>query len=310
VSVAGSDIESILRVPPGASRVPTFDAGWLTGDGERRPFLSYVAAEAERAVHWSDVLERLQEENGRSHFMEVWTRRAMLARLGELPRGSAAIDVGCSAGYLLKDLRASAPDATLIGVDIVASGLRQALAVVPEARLLQADACALPLTDASVDAVLSVNVLEHVRDDERALAEIFRIMRPGARAVIVIPLAPGSYDYYDRFLGHERRYARGELARKARSVGLKVSEDICLGALLYPAFWGVKQRNRLCYGHLREEALEHKVTSDMRNTRDSHLGRIACRLEETLLGRGVKLPFGIRGLTVLTRPGEGAREHG
>ena len=47
------------------------------------------------------------------------------------------------------------------------------------------------------------------------------MLRPGARAVVVVPAGPGTYDYYDRFLGHERRYARGELAGKARDGGTR-----------------------------------------------------------------------------------------
>jgi hypothetical protein len=117
-------------------------------------------------------------------------------------------------------------------------------------------------------------------------------------------VGPGNYDYYDRFLGHERRYARGELARKAHAAGLEVIEDIHLGAPLYPAFWAVKQRNRRRYGHLQGEPLEAKVRDDMARTRDSVLGRSACHLEERLLALGVRLPFGIRGLTVLKRPRE------
>jgi SAM-dependent methyltransferase len=273
----------------------------VTGDGEtREPFLRYVPDEY--AVNWSEELEQLHEESSRNHFIEVWTRRAMLARLGSLPTAATVIDVGCSTGHLLADLSVSLPDATLLGVDLVAAGLRKAHLQVPDALLLQADVCALPLEDACVDAALSANLLEHVPDDQRALAEIFRILRPGGRAVIVIPVNPGSYDCYDRLLGHERRYARGELARKASGAGLEVLEDIHLGAPLFPAFWTVKQHNRRRHEHLRGDALEEKVKSDMERTADSPLGRIACRLEERLLGVGVNLPFGIRGLTVLERP--------
>ena len=153
---------------------------------------------------------------------------------------------------------------------------------------------------------MSANLLEHVPDDALALAELLRILRPGSRAVIVVPVGPGSYDYYDRFLGHERRYARGELARKAVAAGFELLEDIHLGAPLYPAFWAVKQRNRRLYGHLQGAALEAKVREDIARTTDSALGRVACRLEERLLALGVRLPFGIRGLTVLARPRERA----
>jgi SAM-dependent methyltransferase len=266
---------------------------------EPPPYLSYVAAE--RPVKWSEDLEELHEESSRTHFLDRWTRRAMLARLGPLPPAPTVVDLGCSTGYLLEDLRALAPDATLLGVDLVAAGLRKAHALVPDARLLQADVCALPLADGSVDAAVSANLLEHVPDDERALAEVRRVLRPGGRAVLVVPVGPGNYDYYDRFLGHERRYARGELARKARAAGLEVLDDVCLGAPLYPAFWAVKQRNRRRHDHLRGEALARRVAADIERTGDSPLGAVACRLEEALLAAGVRLPFGIRGLTVLTR---------
>jgi SAM-dependent methyltransferase len=289
-----------LMPPPGAAQVPPFDHGWVGESCEDEAFLAYV----DRAsVNWSEDLEGLHEESSRDHFLDVWTRRAMLSRLRGVPKAQVLADVGCSSGYLLEDLRAGYPDATLIGVDLIASGLRRAHTLVPQARLLQADACALPLRDESVDAALSANLLEHVPDDVRALAELRRVLRPGGRAVVVVPSAPRLYDYYDRFLGHERRYGHGELARKAREVGLEVLLDTHLGWLLYPPFWIVKKRNRRLEP-LDGEQLRERVVSDISNTSDSHVGRLACLLEERVLRAGVSVPFGIRGLTVLHRPQE------
>jgi SAM-dependent methyltransferase len=269
------------------------------------PFLECVPDEY--TVNWSEGLEEMHEESSHSHFIEVWTRRAMLTRLlGALPTSPTIVDVGCSTGYLLADLRSHLPDAKLIGVDLVASGLRKAHMHVPDAFLLRADACSLPLQDSSVDGVLSANLLEHVPDDRGALAEIFRVLRPGRRAVVVVPVSPGNYDCYDRLLGHERRYGRREMSLKAREVGMLVVQDIHLGAPLYPAFWAVKQRNRRRHEQLRGHALERKVRDDMQRTSNSSLGRLACRLEQLLLMGGVRLPFGIRGLTVLERPGRGS----
>jgi ubiquinone/menaquinone biosynthesis C-methylase UbiE len=296
--------ELALRPPPGRTSLPAFDQGWRRADGGADPYISFVGED--ESVNWSEELEQLHEEQSRDHFIDAWTRRSMLERMGPLPSHPVVVDLGCSTGYLLEDLGAKHPDALLTGVDLVAAGLRKAHRNVPNARLLQADVCALPLEDESSDAVVSANLLEHVPADERALAETFRILRPGGRAVIVVPVGPGNYDYYDRFLGHERRYARGELARKGQAVGLEVLEDIHLGAPLYPAFWAVKQRNRRRYEHLTGAALEAKVREDIAHTTDSALGRLACRLEERLLALGVRLPFGIRGLTVLARPRERA----
>jgi SAM-dependent methyltransferase len=286
----------------GTPVLASVDDGGGADTASREPFLECVSDEY--AVNWSEDLEEMHEESSHSHFIEVWTRRAMLARLaGALPANPTIVDVGCSTGYLLADLRSRLPDAKLIGVDLVASGLRKAHVHVPDALLLHADARSLPLQDSSVDGVLSANLLEHVPDDRRALAEIFRILRPGGRAVVVVPVSPGNYDCYDRLLGHERRYGRREMSLKAREAGMLVLQDIHLGAPLYPAFWAVKQRNRRRHEQLHGHALERKVRGDMERTSNSSLGRLACRLEQLLLMGGVRLPFGIRGLTVLERPG-------
>ena len=291
---------SPVRTPPGLEALPAFDRGWRRLDGGTDPYISFV--DEQHAVNWSAQLEELHEEASREHFIDVWTRRSMLARLGELPPAAVIVDLGCSTGYLLEDLRDTYPDALLTGIDLIAAGLHKAHRNVPDARLLQADVCALPLEDQSVDAAVSANLLEHVPDDRRALSELYRVLRPGAKGVLVVPAGPHTYDYYDRFLGHERRYARGELAAKALSAGLEVLDDIHLGSVLYPAFWLVKQRNRRRHEHLRGEALEARVAADIAGTRNSRVGQLACRLEQGLLSRGIRLPFGIRCLTVVRRP--------
>jgi SAM-dependent methyltransferase len=292
--------EPLLSAPDAIAGVPEFDAGWLLPDGSREPFLSYV--DADPSVNWSAELEALHEEASRTHFIDRWTRGAIVDRVGELPAHATIADVGCSTGFLLEDLQAAYPAATLIGVDLIAAGLRKAHRSVPGARLLHADACALPIAARSVDAVVSANLLEHIPDDERALREIARVLKPGARAVLVVPAGPGTYDYYDRFLSHERRYAHGELARKCRQQGLEALEDRYIASLLYPAFWLVKQRNRRRYDHLRGDALEARVAGDIARTRDSRAGHVAWHLEEGLVRAGVRLPFGIRSLVVARRP--------
>jgi SAM-dependent methyltransferase len=299
IPVVGIGTPAILP-PAGMAAMPEFDRGWVISGSAREPYLGYV--QTDPSLNWSDELEELHEEASRTHFIDQWTRQAILARLGPLPDAPCVADVGCSTGFLLEDLRDARPDAELIGVDLLAAGLRKAHELVPEARLLHADACSLPLADASVDAVVSANLLEHIVDDRCALREIARVLKPGARAVIVVPAGPRAFDYYDRFLGHERRYARRELARKGRDVRLEVLEDFFLASLIYPAFWIVKTRNRVRFGHLEGEALAARVAHDITSTRDSLIGRALWRLEELIGSAGVRAPWGIRSLTVFRRP--------
>ena len=95
-----------------------------------------------------------------------------------------------------------------------------------------------------MDAVVTLNVLEHIDDDERALRQIHRILKPGGLAVIEVPAGPQLYDVYDKLLMHHRRYTLCGLSRLARTVGFELLTQSHLGVFVYPAFWLVKQRNK------------------------------------------------------------------
>jgi hypothetical protein len=92
------------------------------------------------------------------------------------------------------------------------------------------------------------------------------------------------------------------MAEKVRRVGLKVETDIHLGSVVYPAFWALKKRNRIRLNHLSGTELEERVRRDYGETKESLVFDAACRFERGLLRRGMHLPFGIRGLTVVRRP--------
>jgi SAM-dependent methyltransferase len=294
-SLAGS-----LRPVTGASALPRFADGWLVDGASPSPYLDYLAGEDD--FNWSEALEDLHANEGADHFLDEWTRRAVLDGL-DIGRilNPLVVDVGCSSGMLLRDLAREQPTAELVGIDVVPAGLRATHGLVPRAPLLRASALDLPLADASVDAIASLNVLEHVSDDIGALTEMHRVLRPGGRAAVVVPAGPGLYDFYDRHLQHERRYARGEMSQKAASTGFRVRLDAHLGAGLYPAFWAVKKRNRRRQRSLTPERERQLVARQIEGTKDSRIGRALCALERHALGRGLRAPFGIRSFIVMER---------
>jgi ubiquinone/menaquinone biosynthesis C-methylase UbiE len=296
---AGLQTADAILPPPGMTAVPPYEMGWRLHEGPPEAFLSYV--DSDPSVNWSDGLEALHEEASRTHFLDRWTRSSITEGIGAQRPDATFADIGCSTGYLLEDLHAAYPQASLIGVDLIAAGLRKAHRTLPSAWLLRADACRLPLADQSVDAVVSANLLEHIPDDRLVLREIARVLRPGGRAAVVVPAGRHSFDYYDRFLGHVRRYGHGELASKCETAGLEPLEQEYIASLLYPVFWLVKQHNRVRHGGLQGDRLEAKVAADINRTRDSRYGEIGWRLELRLRKAGIHFPFGIRCLVVAQR---------
>jgi predicted SAM-dependent methyltransferase len=60
----------------------------------------------------------------------------------------------------------------------------------PQEGDLQVDITAMTFADRSVDAIICSHVLEHVENDRQAMRELFRVLRPGGWALVLVPLAP------------------------------------------------------------------------------------------------------------------------
>ena len=75
-----------------------------------------------------------------------------------------------------------------------------------------------------VDSVICLNVLEHIEDDRRVLAELYSLLQPGGCLVVLVPAHAMLYSDMDRDLGHFRRYAQADLAEKFEQAGFRVEK--------------------------------------------------------------------------------------
>jgi SAM-dependent methyltransferase len=106
----------------------------------------------------------------------------------ELRDGARVLDCGCGLGFYLKVMN-ELWDVDLVGLDTDASRLEWARGHGIQADLVLGDAQRLPFVDASFDAVLMTEVLEHLPDDGAALAEVLRVLRPGGVVAVSVPHA-------------------------------------------------------------------------------------------------------------------------
>ena len=71
-------------------------------------------------------------------------------------------------------------------------------------------------------SAVMINVLEHIADDQGALAAVSDRLQPGGHLVIWVPAFQFLYSRFDEKLGHERRYTKGQLDGDVRRAGYEV----------------------------------------------------------------------------------------
>jgi SAM-dependent methyltransferase len=99
--------------------------------------------------------------------------------------GERLLDVACGAGGFMQ--RAGGRGLEVVGLDVSATAIELAAARLPDAELHVGDAEQLPFGDSSFDLVTCLGSLEHFPSPERGAAEIARVLRPSARAIVFVP---------------------------------------------------------------------------------------------------------------------------
>ncbi len=189
--------------------------------------------------------------------MARWERALRILRR-EVPEGGRVLDLGCAFGYGTAKI---ARHYETYGLDASPDYIRRARRAVPRARFAVGVAERLPYPDALFDAVVLLDVLEHVDDERRVVVEIARVLRPGGLLVVSVPHS-GLLRWWDSLnvyawltgedglgapgapatnRGYHRHYSRGALAwllgesfaiEHAHDSGLGLAEIAHLAILL------------------------------------------------------------------------------
>ena len=261
-------------------------------DGKSVPYLSYTR----NPTGWSEELAELVEtESGNDRPLAAASRRRAVRCVAEAVAGLQApivLEVGAGKGTLLAQLRQAIQGVRIVGFEYAESAVARLAERLSGVPFLQVDITHCPLSDAQFDAVVCLNVIEHIEDDIQALKEIRRILKPGGTLILEVPAAPELYDVFDQVVGHWRRYRLRELTAKLEKAGFKVERASHLGCFVFPAARALKLANQKYLQASREEQWA-RVKRTMRAGRGSRLLRFALDCE-AFIEEFVTLPFGVR----------------
>ncbi|GAC1473359.1 MAG: class I SAM-dependent methyltransferase [Isosphaeraceae bacterium] len=174
---------------------------------------------------------------------------ALLKGLGVAPP-ARVLDAGCGWGVTLEALERQGYRAA--GMDIS----RRALEILdrPDRRLLEGDLSQkIPDGIEPFDAVLALDVLEHLDDDRFAVEQLGRLVTRTGVVIVSVPALPELYTEFDLVQGHRRRYRVERLRAAFVDTGLEVERIFWWGSCLVPLFRWQRRRSKARAGESTTE---------------------------------------------------------
>jgi SAM-dependent methyltransferase len=206
------------------------------------------------------------------------------------------LEIGCGTAYVLSGVAKAYPDARLCGSEIFVAGLGFAAKRLPAAEFMQMDAREIPFRD-EFDVLGAFDVLEHIEEDERVLAQMHAALKPGGCILLSVPQHPWLWSASDDYACHVRRYRATELRHKIEQAGFRVLRSTSFVTALLPALMASRLARRHAEGRRFDPLAEFNVSSSLNTVLETALA-----LERGLIRGGVNFPVGGSRLVVARRP--------
>ena len=204
-----------------------------------------MKAELEKQARFFELGENYFWLAGQNDIVERALQRYLIRLSAAARRYPVRIlDIGCGPGNTLKRLTRWG---LTFGMDFSLDALAFARGR-GATHVLAGDAMALPIASESVDCVIALDNLEHVEDDELALREIRRVLRPGGVFFFTVPACMTLWRHHDVMYGHFRRYSRREFGERVRRAGLRVEEHRFFKCAFFPPLWVLAKAEAMLAG--------------------------------------------------------------
>jgi SAM-dependent methyltransferase len=236
----------------------------------------------------------------------LWWFQGMKSITGALMRpvwadkpSPVVLDAGCGTGDMVQWLQGHGSDVT--GLDLSPTALRFCRRRGLE-KLVQGSITELPFEDARFDVVTSFDVLAQLSEESdaaKALAELYRVLRPGGWAFVRAAAYPWMRSAHDVSLDSRLRFTRRRLGTLAQGAGFVVRRSGYANMFLFP----MAMLHRLVLQPLGITPRR----SDVRPLPGGLAGvdrifRFLMVAESKFIGRGLSLPFGLSVVLLLRKP--------
>jgi SAM-dependent methyltransferase len=163
-------------------------------------------------------------------------RAALCKEFGEHLKGNV-LEVGAGIGQMTEHLARLPGVERAVAIEPDAAYCRQHRARYPGHEVIEGTVASLP-SGTSWDAILSINVLEHIQDDAGELVHYAQLLRERRGALcLFVPARPEIYAPIDKDFGHFRRYRRAELRHKLTEAGFELYRLDYFNSVGYFAWW-------------------------------------------------------------------------
>lgn len=118
----------------------------------------------------------------------IWHKHRFWVVKHLLPKaGTKVLDIGCHAGTFTEEIAQALPETEIFGIDIDPAAIAYAKKKRPKFHFQVAAAERLPFPDKSFNLVTCFEALEHVKDPQKALADIRRCLKDNGWVVLLVP---------------------------------------------------------------------------------------------------------------------------
>jgi SAM-dependent methyltransferase len=159
-------------------------------------------------------------------------RRDMIVRLlKRVDKQAKILDVGCSGGLLIRALR-KIGYRNVQGIDISGDAIDLCKRTdIPDVQVM--DAAKLKFENEQFDVVIASDLLEHVKEEETALSEWHRILKPGGKLIVFVPAFGFLWSEHDEANQHYRRYSKSRLVGVLEKAHFEIDRSSYWNFLLF-----------------------------------------------------------------------------